>query len=329
MKRREFVFGLLGTTALPIAVRAQQVRRVPRLGYLSPLTASVDAIHNRSEAFRQGLRELGYIEGQNIVLEYRFAEGRLDRLPALAAELVGLHLEIIVAAGGGVIGRAVKGATQNIPIVMTNVEDPVAGGLVDSLARPGGNVTGLSALTPELSAKRLEFVREIVPSLSRVGVLWDSDYSEKVTEFNQTQMAARALNIEVQSLEVQSGTEIENALAAATKARVGALLVLPDPLTNTYQARIVEFAAGIRLPTMFSQRPPVSDGGLMSYGPNYADLFRRAATYVDKILKGAKPADLPVEQPTKFELVINLKTAKVLGLTVSPTLLARADEVIE
>jgi putative ABC transport system substrate-binding protein len=328
MDRRAFLGTLAGgLLAAPLAAEGQQGTRVPRVGYLSPLTASVDA--SRSEAFRQGLRELGYIEGRNIMVEYRFADGHLDRLPALAGELVGLNVDVIIAAGGGLIGRAVKGATGTIPIVMTNVEDPIASGLVVSLARPGRNVTGLSALIPELSAKRLEIVKEMVSTLSRVAVLWNSAYPEKATEFRQTQAAGKALGIRIQSLEAQSANEIDNALDAATRARVGALLILPDPLTNTYQARIVKLAAKRRLPTMFTQRPPVGAGGLMSYGASYADLFRRAATYVDKILKGAKPADLPVEQPTKFELVINLRTAKALGLTIPPSLLQRADEVIQ
>ena len=328
MDRRAFVIGVgSGLLNAPLLAEGQQGTRVPRVGYLSPLTASVDA--SRSEAFRQGLRELGYIEGRNIMVEYRFADGHLDRLPALAGELVGLNVDVIIAAGGGLIGRAAKGATGTIPIVMTNVEDPIASGLVVSLARPGRNVTGLSALIPELSAKRLEIVKEMVSTLSRVAVLWNSAYPEKATEFRQTQAAGKALGIRIQSLEAQSANEIDNALDAATRARVGALLILPDPLTNTYQARIVKLAAKRRLPTMFTQRPPVGAGGLMSYGASYADLFRRAATYVDKILKGAKPADLPVEQPTKFELVINLKTAKALGLTIPQSLLLRADEIIQ
>jgi len=328
MQRRTFMTLVSGgLLSVPLAAEGQQVTRVPRVGYLSPLAASVDA--SRSDAFRQGLRDLGYIEGRNIIVEYQFADGNLDRLPALAAELVGRNVDVIVAAGGGLIGRAARGATGTIPIVMTNVEDPIASGLVVSLARPGRNVTGLSALIPELSAKRLEIVKEMVSPLSRVAVLWNSAYPEKATEFKQTQAAGKALSIQIQSLEAQSANQIDNALDTATKGRVGALLILPDPLTNTYQARIVELAAKRRLPTMFTQRPPVNAGGLVSYGPSYADLFRRAATFVDKILKGAKPADLPVEQPTKFELVINLKTAKALGLTIPQSLLLRADEVIQ
>jgi len=331
MKRREFNTLLSGTATTtitwPLVTLAQRVARIPRVGYLSPLSASADA--TRSQAFRQGLRELGYTEAQNVVVEYRFAGGELDRLTALAAELVGLNLDVIIAAGGSLIARTVKNATGTIPIVMTNAEDPVANGLVASLARPGGNVTGLSALISELSAKRLELASETISNLSRVAVLWNPDYPEKATEFNHTKAAGKTLRIEVQSLEVRSANQLDNALDAAIKGRVGALLILPDPLTNTYQARIVEFAEKRHLPTMFTQRPPVDLGGLMSYGPNYADLFKRAATYVDKILKGAKPADLPVEQPTTFELVINLKTAKTIGLEVSPMLLFRANKVIE
>jgi len=325
--RRTFLAGTGAVLlAAPRAAETQQAR-VPHVGYLSPLTASADA--SRSEAFRQGLRELGYVEGRNIMVEYRFADGNLDRLPALATELVELKVDVIIAAGGGLIGRAAKSATGTIPIVMTNVEDPIASGLVVSLARPGRNVTGLSAQIPELSPKRLQIMKEMVSTLSRVAVLWNSAYPEKATEFKQTQAAGKVLGIQIQSLEAQSANEIDNALDATTKGHAGALLILPDPLTNTYQARIVELAARRRLPTMFTQRPPVDAGGLMSYGPSYADLFRRAASYVDKILKGAKPADLPVEQPTKFELVINLKTAKALGLTIPPSLLGRADELIQ
>ncbi len=327
MNRRDTVATLLALGVLPLASLAQQPGKVWRIAYLSPLTPSVDA--TRGDAFRQGLRELGYVEGRNILIESRFSEGKLDRLPALAAELAALNVDVIIAAGGGLIAQAAKGATGTIPIVMTNVEDPVASGLVSSLARPGGNVTGLSALIPELSGKRLELVREMVPKLSRVAVLWNSAYPEKTTEFKQTQAAGKALGIQVQSLEVQRANSIDGALAAATKERAGALLTLPDPLTNTLQARIVELAAKRQLPTMFTQRSPVEAGGLMSYGPSYADLFRRAATYVDSILKGARPQDIPVEQPTKFELVINLKTAKALGLKIPQSLLLRADRVIE
>jgi putative ABC transport system substrate-binding protein len=275
------------------------------------------------------LRDLGYIEGQNIVIEWRFAEGKLDRLPELAAELVLLKVDVIIAGGGSVIARAAKTATTAIPIVMTNVEDPVATGLVTSLARPGGNVTGLTALVRDLSAKRLQLLREIVPNVSRVAVLWNSSYPEKAREFDETQAAARTLSIQLLALKVQRPDEIDAALDSAARDRCGALVTLPDPLTNTHGPRIVVQALKRRLPTMFTQRPPIDAGGLISYGPSYADLFRRAAGYVDRILKGAKPGDLPVEQPTKFELVINMKTAKALGLTIPQSLLLRADHVIE
>jgi len=254
----------VGLTLAPSAVQAQQAK-TQRIGYLSPLTAAADRI--RSEAFRQGLRELGYVEGRTIVIESRFAEGKLDLLPSLSAELVRLNVDVIIAAGGGFIGKAAKGATGTIPIVMTNVEDPVAFGLVTSLARPGGNVTGLTAQIPELSAKRLDLVRETVSNLSRVAVLWNSAYPGKETEFHQTQPAARLLGIQLHSLEVQNPNDIEKAFEAATRGRVGAVIILPDPITNTYQARIVELAVKRQLPTIFTRRPPVDAGGLMSYGP--------------------------------------------------------------
>ena len=325
--RREVISLVLATVLLATLSPADaQQAKIPRVGYLSALTTSADA--TRSGAFRQGLRELGYVEGTNIVIEYRFADGKLDRLPALAGELARLNVDVIIAGGGGLMARAAKSATATIPIVMTNVEDPIASGLVTSLARPGSNVTGLTALHPELSAKRLELLRETVSNLSRVAVLWNSAHPEKATEFRETQAAARLLGVHVQSLEVQSPTDIDSAFEAATKGRVGAVICLPDPLTNTYQARIIELALKRRLPTMYTQRPPVAAGGLMSYGPNYADLFRRAATYVDRILKGSRPADLPVERPTRLELIINLKTAKQMGLTIPPNVLGRAEEII-
>ncbi len=326
MDRRAFVAGSLALLAAPLAAEAQQAGRTPRVGYLSPLSAPVDS--PRREAFLQGLRELGYVEGQNVVIDWRFADGKLERLPDLAADLVRLQADVIVAGGGGQIALAARKLTTTIPIVMTNVEDPVKSGLVANLARPGGNVTGLTALVRELSAKRLEFLREIRPGLVRVAVLWNSAYPEKANEFEETQAAARALAIQLQPLRVQQATGIEGAIETAIRAHADALITLPDPLTNTNGKRIVDLALKRRLPTMFTQRPPVDAGGLISYGPSYTDLFRRAAGYVIKILKGAKPADLPVEQPTKFELVINLKTAKAIGLTIPPSMLARADEVI-
>jgi putative tryptophan/tyrosine transport system substrate-binding protein len=327
VRRREFIGLVGGAAAWPFAARAQQPAKIYRIGYLSSITSSTDG--PRREAFLQGLREHGYVEGQHITVEWRFAEGKLDQLAPLAIELVDLKVDLIVAAGGGPVARAVMNASDTIPIVMTNVEEPVASGLVASLARPGKNVTGLTALVRDLSAKRLELLREVLPKVSRVSVLWNPAFPGKDLELKETQNAAIALGIQIQSLEIRSSMDIDGAFETATKARSEALVTLPDHLTNSYGTRITELAAMRRLPTMFSQKAPVDAGGLLCYGPSYADLFRRAATYVDKILKGTKPADLPIEQPIKFELVINLKTAKALGLDVPPSLLARADEVVE
>jgi putative tryptophan/tyrosine transport system substrate-binding protein len=327
VRRREFIGLVGGAAAWPFVALAQQPAKIYRIGYLSPLTSSTDG--PRREAFLQGLREHGYVEGRHITVEWRFAEGKLDELAPLAIELVGLKVDLIVAAGGGPVARAAMNASDTIPIVMTNVEEPVASGLVASLARPGKNVTGLTALVRDLSAKRLELLREVLPKVSRVSVLWNPAFPGKDLELKETQNAAIGLGIQLQSLEIRSSTDIDSAFETATKAHSEALVTLPDPLTNSYGARIIELAAMRRLPTVFSQKAPVDAGGLLCYGPSYADLFRRAATYVDKILKGTKPADLPIEQPAKFELVINLKTARALGLDVPPSLLARADVVIE
>ena len=326
---RNLKFALLSgglLLALSSAAEAQQPAKVWRIGYLSPVSSSRDS--TRREGFLRGLREHGYIRGQNLVIEYRFAEGKLDRQDQLAAELVRLNVDVILAGGGTPTARAAKNATHTIPIVMTNAADPVADGIIASLARPGGNITGLTALTPDLSAKRLELLKETVPNVSRVAALWNPAVHERATDLKEAQAAAGAFHIQFQPLEVRVADDFERAFEAATKERAQALVVLPDPLTNTHQARIIELALKKRLPTMFSQRPPVDAGGLMSYSPNYEALFRRAATYVDKILKGANAAELPVEQPTKFELVINLKTAKQIGLTIPPNVLARADKVI-
>jgi len=312
--------------ALSFPANAQQASKVWRIGYLSPVSSSRDS--TRREGFLRGLREHGYIREQNLVIEYRFADGNVDRQNELAAELVRLNVDVILAGGGSPTARAAKNATHTIPVVMTNAADPVADGLVASLARPGSNITGLTAVTPDLSAKRLEILKETVPNILRVAALWNPAVHERATDLKEAEAAAGAFDIQLQSLEVRDANDFERAFEAATKERAQALIVLPDPLTNTHQARIVDLALKKRLPTMFSQRPPVDAGGLMSYSPNYEELFRRAATYVDRILKGAKPADLPVEQPTKFELVINLKTAKRIGLTIPPNVLARADRVI-
>jgi putative ABC transport system substrate-binding protein len=312
---------------LILSAEAQQPNKVYRIGYLSPLSSSRDI--TRREGFIKGLREHGYNVGQNIAIEYRYADGNLDRQDQLAAELVRLKVELILAGGGTPTARAAKNATHTIPIVMTNVSEPVANGLVTSLARPGGNVTGLTSITQELSGKRLELLKEAVPKVAKVGVLLNSTIPERLTELQETQTAARAYRVQIQSLKIQTPSDLNDAFKEATDARVQAIITLPDPLTNTHQGRIIEFAAKKRLPSMFAQREPVDAGGLISYSPNYAEIFRHAAGYVDKILKGSKPADLPVEQPAKFELVINLKTAKQIGLAIPPNVLARADKVIK
>ena len=311
--------------AVGLSVEAQQAKKVPRVGVLwlySPAIASPFA-----EAFRQGLRELGYVEGKNIVIEYRHAEGKYDRLPSLAAELVRLNVDIIVTASTQA-AQAGQQATRSIPIVMTVVSDPVESGLVGSLARPGGNVTGLSLMHPELSGKRLELLKEVIPKLSRVAVL--SNLSNPIIPplLRETEAAARAVGVQLQVVEVRGPIELDSAFGAMTRDRAGALVVLPDGTFQNERRRIAALAAKGRLPTMYAWREAVDDGGLMAYGASVPDILRRAATYVDKILKGTKPADLPVEQPLKFELVINLKTAKKISLTVPQSVLYRADKVI-
>ena len=306
--------------------QAQQQKKVPRIGFLVPDSQSASSI--RTEAFLQGLRELGYMEGQNIVIEYRFAEGKIDRFPDLAAELARLKVDIIVAAGGNGVTRAAQQATNTIPIVMTNVLDPVGSGFIASLARPGGNITGLTAISSDLAGKRLELVKETFPKASRIAVLLDPGDASKLVELKEVQAAAHVLGIKLHSIEVRSPTDFESAFKAGMREHTGALLVLQSAVTNTHRKPIAELATKNRLPTMWGESGLLDTGGLMSYGPNYADLFRRAATYVDKILKGAKAADLPVEQPTKFELVINLKTAKQIGATIPQWVLVKADRVI-
>ena len=311
--------------AFPFPARAQQPGKLHRIGYLS---ASVGRDDPNYEALRQGLRALGYIEGQNLVIEYRSAEGNLDRLPALAAELVRLKVDIIFAAGA-TQAVAAKKATSAIPIIFVGTVDPVAIGLVDSLARPGGNVTGFSIGAPGLYGKRLEILKETLPRLSRVGLLLNPVNPAADVIFKEVQTAGQDLGVRVQSLEVRSPNDIDTAFEAATKAQLGALVVMQHPPITTNPKRIVELAAKRRLPAIYSDTPWIHDGGLMSYGPSIPDLNRRAAIHVDKILKGAKPADLPVEQPIKFELMINLKTAKTLGLTIPPVVLMRAERVIK
>jgi putative tryptophan/tyrosine transport system substrate-binding protein len=328
---RRKVFGLTLSAmlfALSYSASAQQPKKIPRIGYLSNLDLSSDSV--RAEPFRLALRELGYIEGQNIAIEYRYAAGKRDRFPELAAELVRLKVDIIVAAGADNAIRAAKNATKTIPIVMSGQGiDPVEAGFVDSLARPGGNVTGLTNLTTELGGKRLELLKEAVPKLARVAVLYDPVALGSVLQLKDLAVAARALGLTIQPWEVRAANGFEKVFAALNKQRPDGLYVAGGSLMNANQKRIVGFASKGRLPSVYGRREAVDAGGLMSYGADLADSYRRIAYYVDKILKGAKPADLPVEQPTKFELVINLKTAKHIGLTIPQSLLYRANKVIK
>lgn len=312
--------------ALPCVAMAQQ--QIPRIGYLSVAFSCSEPVPT-IDAFRQGLRELGYIEGKNIAIECRSAGGKPDRLAVLAAELVRLKVNVIVAAGGELIARAAKQATETIPIVMTNASDPVATGLIRSLARPGSNVTGLVTISPELGGKRLALLKEAFPKVVRVAVLTNPANPEQNVRLKELEVAAKALSLQLQVLEVREPSHFDVAFSAITRQHAHALLPLGDPLTVANRSRLVDFAAKNRLPAMYHRMEFVDVGGLMAYGPNYDDLFRRAATFVDKILKGAKPGDIPVEQPTKFELVINLKTAKALGLVIAPSVLTRADKIIE
>jgi putative tryptophan/tyrosine transport system substrate-binding protein len=307
-----------------VAAQAEQSTKVPRIGYLA---ASIISAESRA-AITQGLRKLGYIEGQNIKIEYRYAEGKFERLPILAAELVRLNVDVILT-GGSTATRAAKEATSTIPIVMTQDNDPVASGFVASLARPGGNITGLSTLRPEISGKRLELLKEVVPGLSRVAVLGASDNPGNAQALKEVELAAGALKLQLQYLDIRSPKDIEPAFQEARKASAGGVLELGGPLLNVHQTALVNLATKSRMPVMWVRRRFVEAGGLMYYGVDTADLNRRAATFVDKILKGAKPGDLPVEQPTKFEFVINLKAAKKIGLTIPPNVLARADKIIK
>jgi putative ABC transport system substrate-binding protein len=313
----------LGFAATAHTAEAQRVGRVPRIGFLSPGGAAAAP----NEAFRQGLRELGYVEGQNLIVEYRWGEGDAARLPALAAELVRLRVEVLVASSNPAI-LAARQATGTIPIVFTAGSDPVGTGLVASLAHPGGNVTGLSLVTPELSGKRLQLLRETLPQLARVALLWDAGNVGMADRVRETETAARQLGVTLHVEWVRDLAGLDRGLAALTQARPDAFITTVEPFTGDHRQRIVAFAAQHRLPAMYEEREFVDAGGLMAYGPSLAANYRRAATYVDKILMGAKPADLPVEQPTKFELVINLKTAKTLGLTIPQSVLLQADEVI-
>jgi len=318
----------LSILAAPLVTDAQPATKVHRIGWLSSVSPLLE-FDPRLDAFRQGLRDLGYVEGQNLVIEYRYAEGREERLSDLAAELVRLKVDVIVAVAA-VATRAAQRATRTLPIVMKGTDDPVAQGFVASLAQPGGNTTGLSYLSAELPGKRLEFLKETVPQSTRIAVLANPADISYATWMNNLTVAARALGLQLHVLELHSADELDNAFAAMTQAGADALLVVEDPvLTARLRGRIADLAATYRLPAMYDWKMSVEAGGLMSYGPSVLDTRRRAATYVDKILKGAKPADLPVEQPTKFELIINLKAAKALGMTMPPSLLLLADEVIQ
>jgi len=309
----------------PLASDAQSPAKLARIGVL---TLGFGLSTSPIETFRQGLREHGYVEGENMALEFRFAEGRADRLPSLAAELVRLDVNVIVTESN-VAALAAKHATRTIPIVMAVAGDPVKAGVVNSLARPGANITGLTLIHPELSGKRLELLSQAIPRLSLVAVIWNPTNPAAAGFLRETELAARSLGLRVQGIEVRSPAELDGAFKAVTGARPGALITLGDGMLWSVRTRIVEFATKNRLPGVFPERDFPEAGGLMSYGPSLAANFRRAAALVDKILKGANPADVPIEQPTKLELVINLKTAKALGLTISPLLLLRADQVIE
>ena len=327
VQRRIFAVALCTVLfALCVSAHAQQPTKIPRIGLL--FTATPSAAAARIEAFRQGLRELGYVEGKNILIEQRYAEGQLNHMNELAAELVRLKVDVIVTIGPAAT-RPAKEATTAIPIVMGVDDDPVGNGFVASLARPGGNITGLASLAPEIGGKQLELLKEIVPRLSRVAVLGTSTQPGNAQSLREAEVAAQALAVKLQYLDVLSAKDIEPVFRTASNGRAEAVLVLRASVFFSHRKQIVDLAAKRQLPAMYYTTEYVEEGGLMTYGVSITDLFRRAATYVDKILKGARPAELPIEQPTKFELVINLKTAKRIGLTISPNVLARADRVIK
>ncbi len=325
---RKLLLRILVVTILvaPLAAEAEQPKKVQRIGFLS--AASPEALSARLDAFRQGLRELGYVEEKNIVIESRYSKGKLDRLPALAADLVRLKVDVILS-GGPAATRPAKEATSTIPIVMAFDDDPVGSGFVASLARPGGNITGLSSLAPEIGGKQLELLKEIVPRLSRVAVIGNSTRPGNAQVLRETELAARALGVQLQYLDVRGPKNIETAFRAAGKGRADAVLLLASPVLLPQRRQIVDLAVKSRLPAVYAQPEFMDAGGRMFYGASITEMFRRSAAYVDKILKGAKPADLPVEQPTKFELVINLKTAKALRLTIPQSVLIRAERLIQ
>jgi putative ABC transport system substrate-binding protein len=312
--------------ALCSSAQAQRPTKIPQIGYLTGTSLSANSA--RIDAFKKGLRELGYVEGKDIIIEWRSAEGKAERLPPLAAELVRLKVDIIVT-GGAISTRRAKEATVSIPIVMAQDTDPVGSGFVASLARPGGNITGLATLAPEISGKRLELLKEVVPRLSRVMVFGSSTEPANAQSLKETELAAGALGVKLQHVDVLAPKDIEAAFQAASRGRADAVLLLASSVANSQRTQIAELAVKSRLPAVYHQTEFAEDGGLMSYGASYTDLFRRAATYVDKLLKGAKPANLPVEQPKTFDLIVNLKAAKQIGLTIPPNVLARADRVIK
>ena len=321
MRRREFITFLGGAAAWPVAARAQRPPvRMPRIGIIDDEPVW--------DSFRQGLRDFGYIENQNVSIEYRSAEGKVDRLAQAARELVSIPVDVIVVTGSPAT-RAVRQATSAIPIVAIGVGDPLRAGFAVSLARPGGNMTGLSSLSPDLIGKRLEILRECIPAVARVAFLWNPDNDSNLAFLDDLIVAVPALGLELTSAPIRNADEFEGTFAAVLQRRPNAALVTGDPLLRRHQNRIIDFVAKNRLPAMYQEKEWVAAGGLLSYGPSLPDLFRRGVSYVHRILEGAKPADLPIEQPTRFELVINLKTAKALSLTVPPNLLAAADEVIE
>jgi len=326
MRRREFIVLLGGATAaLPLAAGAQTTSRIPRIGYIGASSGTANA--HVLEAFRRGLSDLGYVDGQTVQLEVRWAEGHNERIPDFVAELIDLKVDVLVT-GNSTGALAAKKATETTPIVMVSA-DPVGLGLVASLARPAGNITGLSYFNEVIIAKRLQLLKELVPGLARIAVLRNPNIAIHATFWKDTETAARTLGVALQPLDVRNPDDFEAAFAAASRYNAHALVAFDDALTIAHRSRIVALAASNRLPAMYGLRDFPAEGGLMSYGPSFVDLFQRAATFVDKILKGAKPADVPVEQPTKFEFVINRKTANALGLTVAPTLLIQADEIID
>jgi putative ABC transport system substrate-binding protein len=313
--------------ATPVAGEAQLAAKVPRIGVLSAGTMTTAS--NNDEAFKQGLREHGYVEGQNIVLERRYGEGRGERMAEIAAELVRMQVDVIVATSDSAIA-ALKRQTRSIPIVMAGASDPVGTGFITSLARPGGNITGTSSMSPEISGKRLELLRESIPKLSRVAVMWNPDVRGALLDFKGLEAPARSLRVHLQSVEVTNADDFARAFSEITQARAEAIIVItPNPVAFVNRGQLASLAQKNRLPAMYGTPAYVDDGGLMAYGSSAAERWRRAATYVDKILKGAKPGELPVEQPSKFELVVNLKAAKAIGLTIPPSLLRRADRVIQ